>query len=407
MIRRNRNAPKPGLIRLDTLPDDVLILLISQCHIDELFCLLLANRKLAAVISSYITVIAPAVARRTFPEADLLTRLPKGTHTFQWLKGLIPNQLAAILVDRHRFAHGWANSRYGIPAEDPFGDELRERVANGWRVFKRLSDISQEVYRITLTRLMLAKKELSLALFNRARLKFLVLEYRENIILERRLDFIKSIPDKDAKDYKLMFLLLSSVFRVSLTTNYGEEYQPWIFDWGRGIDGQRLVRKGESWMTWYILHEGPSLFWQQWWVKSPTSPDTKNFIRDHSLRSWFGNASRDIGGSVQDFPPYDWADTNDKMHSLQRDFARKIQKALEEKSVTGELGSSNSTSYFNPIPYFIQYSECRRLRQLRRESPPKETMDNVPFHVDFRCPDELNQRFHILRSADPPRTPRA
>jgi len=173
-------------------------------------------------------------------------------------------QLAAILVDRHRFAHGWANNRYGIPAEDPFRDELRERVANGWRVFKRLSDISQEVYRITPARLVLSKKELSLALFNRARLKLLVLEYQENIILERRLDFIKSIPDKDAKDYQLMFLLLSSVFRVSLTTNYGEKYQPWIFDWGHGIDDQRLVRKGESWMTWYILHEGPSLFWQQW-----------------------------------------------------------------------------------------------------------------------------------------------
>ncbi|OCL14830.1 hypothetical protein AOQ84DRAFT_358565 [Glonium stellatum] len=406
MLHRNRNALKPTLIRLDTLPDDVLILAISQCCIDELFCLRLTSYRLAAIISSYITVIAPAVARRTFPEADLLTRLPKGTHTFRWLKGLIPKQLAAILVDRHRFAHTWANSRYGIPAEDPFGDELRGRVANGWCVFKKISNISQGVYEIAPTRLVLSKKELSLALFNRSRLKFLILECRENIILERRLDYIKSLPEKDAKDYKLMFLLLSSVFRVSLTTNYGEEYKPWIFDWGHGIDSQRLVRKGESWMTWYILHEGPSLFWQQWWVKSPRSPDTKNFIRDHSLRSWFSNSSKGIRASVPGFAPDDWIDTNDKAHSLQRDFAHKIQKALEEKSVTGELGSSNAISYFNPIPYFIKYSYCRRLRQHRREDPPKETMDHVPFHVDFRCPEELKQRLRILRGFEPPRTPR-
>jgi hypothetical protein len=172
------------------------------------------------------------VARQTFPNAvRLLERPLEGNYTFSWLKGLIPKQLAAVLVDRHRFAHDWGDNRYGIPAEDPFGDDLRARVANGWHVLQKLSAISQDVYKIKPGNLGLSTKELGFALFSPTRFRFSVVEARERLAMERRQKYIESSSESSAKDYKLMFLLLSSVFRMSLVTNYIEEYIPWIFDW--------------------------------------------------------------------------------------------------------------------------------------------------------------------------------
>jgi hypothetical protein len=136
---RQRTGP---LNLLTDLPDDILILISSQCRIDELLTLRLACAKLRNIIDEYITTIGPSVARSTFSHCEHLL----GTHanatspfTFRSLKNLIPEQLASILVDRHRIADEWMQSRYGIPAEDAFGDELRDRVASGWRVLNDLS----------------------------------------------------------------------------------------------------------------------------------------------------------------------------------------------------------------------------------------------------------------------------
>ncbi|OCK76996.1 hypothetical protein K432DRAFT_359401 [Lepidopterella palustris CBS 459.81] len=225
-----------------------------------------------------------------------------------------------------------------------------------------------------IAQLAFSKKELSLAVFNPPRFKLLVEEHRENMILERRLTYIASLPDKLAMDYKLMFLLLSSVFRMSLESTLDNDYKPWIFDLGFGIDGPGLLRKGNSWMTWYILHEGPSMFWEQWWLQPRDDPGTQSWVCDRSIAAWL----RDTTSS----------------HSLQRKVAHKIQETIEARA--GTFSESDS----NPIPYFTRYAEHRRSRIANGEPDPDETMDQVPFHVDFRCPEKPKGRFCFSKQRD-------
>jgi hypothetical protein len=396
-LSRRRSSPSRDAGRrwIDELPEDVLILILCQCRIDELFTLRLTNVKLRDLTSAYIPSIAPSVARSTFPLSDVLLAPPvdPSLYTLEWLKGLIPQQLASILVDRHRFAHEWSPfARYGIPAEDPYGDELRARVANGWCVLQRLSRISREVYGMHAKNVLKSTTDLAWKVVHPSRFKFEVFRQREDLILRRRLEYIKSLPNDLAKDYKLMFMLLSSAFRTSIS-NYGDDYKPWIFDWGCGIDGQRLLRRGNSWLTWFVLHEGPDLFWQQWWVLPPELSQTKNYIRDRSIEAWFGKTKITPEDFIRQFLPKEWEDVNEKWHDIQRDYAFKIQKALEEKAAA----ASNGFASVNPILYFTQYAECRQLREEAGIGPVDETLSHVPFHVDFRCPEELFQKFCMLR----------
>lgn len=255
MLRRKPSPTRATPRRwFDELPDDVLILIFSQCRIDELLALRLTCSKSRSIIHDYFTTIAPSVARSSFPLSDLLLAPPNhpSLYTLNWLKGLVPQQLASILVDRHRFSHEWSQQRYGIPAEDPYGNVLRTRVANGWCALRRLSNISDEVYSLHAKSVLKSTTDLAWRVVHPSRFKFEVFRQREDMILKRRLEYIKSMPDDLAKDYKLMFMLLSSAFRTSIS-NYGNDYKPWIFDWGCGIDGQRLLRRGNSWLTWLVL----------------------------------------------------------------------------------------------------------------------------------------------------------
>ncbi|KAF2800299.1 hypothetical protein K505DRAFT_320598 [Melanomma pulvis-pyrius CBS 109.77] len=395
-LTRRRPSPSRQVERrwFDELPEDVLILIFSQCCIDELLSLRLTSTKTRNLIAEYLATIAPSVARSTFPLNDhLLTPRDDPTlYTIAWLKGLIPQQLAAILVDRHRFSYEWTGQRYGIPAEDPYGDVLRARVANGWCVLRRLSNISEDVYSLHAKQVLKSTTDLAWKVVHPSRFKFEVFRQREDLILKRRLEYIKGIPDDLAKDYKLMFMLLSSTFRTSVS-NYGDDYKPWIFDWGCGIDGQRLLRRGNSWLTWFVLHEGPDLFWNQWWTLCPEQPQTKNYIRDRSIEAWFGKAKITPEDFIRQFLPREWNDVNEKWHGIQRDYAFKVQKALEERASSG----FTDFAAVNPILYFTQYAECRQLREEEGMGPVTETLSRVPFHVDFRCPEELFQKFCALR----------
>jgi hypothetical protein len=392
---------------IEALPEDIMILIFSQCRIDDLLTLRLTNRKIKDIIAEYIVTIAPSVARQTFPASNLLLQpLSKPTdYSLGWLKFLIPQQLAAILVDRHRFSLDWTQQRYGIPAEDSYGDELRARVANGWCVLRKLSNISKEVYAMS-PRNVLKSTDMALSVVRPSKYKFELFRQREELILKRRLQFIKEISDDMTKDYKLMFVLLSSAFRTSLS-NYGDDFTPWIFDWGCGIDGQRLLRRGNSWLTWFVLEAGPELFWQQWWALPPDTPATKNYIRDKSLAAWFGDCKTNPEDFVRQFLPREWNDVNEKWHSVQRDNAYEVQKAIEEKVAASVSGDFSSV---NPLQYFVQYAEVREQREQLTIPPVVESMSHVPFHVDFRCPEELFQKFCTLReeragaAASPPRS---
>jgi hypothetical protein len=351
------------------LPDDILIIVLSHSSIDDLRTLRQIDRRARSLIFEYINTIAPSVARTTFPQThNLLVSRPL-RYTIQWLEDLIPRQLAAILVDRHRIARDSTQQRYGIPAEDAYGDELRARIANGWRVLRRLADISKTVYKPR-TKDGHKSHDDFIVRFRCPSRKLEQDQQKEDTILERRLAYIDSMPPQDAKDYKLMFMLLSSSFRTSIS-NIGEDHKPWVFDWGSGIDGQRLFRKGSSWLAWFVLSGGPDLFWKQWWTLPRDTPGARNYIRDRAV---------DI-----------WALTPQKLADHQREHARKVQEAINNKADV-------STDFIsvNPIPYFTQYAECRLLRWKCGILPAKETMNHVPFHIEFRCPEELLQQHKLF-----------
>lgn len=367
-LGRRKPPPRPsgGFNSLTDLPDDILIVTSSQCRIDELFVLRLTCKKLRNLIDEYITTIAPSVARSTFPLCNhLLTRGANAASplVFQLLKALIPEQLASILVDRHRVADEWLQSRYGVPAEDAFGDALRSRVASGWQILRHLSNISRQGYGKHARGSRNSPAELANKVFRPKHFNLEALKHVEDTILEIRLEYISQLQPKQAQDYKLMFTLLSSAFSTSIS-NIGEEHAPWPFDFGGGIDGQRELRKGKTWLSWYVLAEGPDLFWQQWWSLPHSDTSTKNYIRDRAIK----------GFNI----------TPQKLSDHQRTLAHTFQEAVNKRAL---LESEFDQS--NPIRYFVKYAEYRLRRRQAGFPPAKEILEHVPFLVAFRCPEEV------------------
>ncbi|KAF1978990.1 hypothetical protein BU23DRAFT_549676 [Bimuria novae-zelandiae CBS 107.79] len=368
-LRRNGTFTRRK--RLDELPEDVLISILSYCRIDDIFALRLTCSSLRDVFSNYQAHIVPSVARCTFPKSSLLLKLPTGTvgHTFTWLKELIPRHLAAILVDRYKLVFDLQpfGYRHGIPAEEPYGDALRSEVASGWKVLRRLSNISKEVYSMEVKQVFkLSGKSANWTRVNRDA----VAQMREELVMKRRLSYINTLSSEEAGHYVVMFTLLSAVFRARTYDETGPKDGPiWLFDSGYGIDASRFVRKGESWMTWFILHQGPQLFRDQWWSFSAEAPGTKNYVRDRALEAFFAPLR-----------PKDYAvhtrkkfiDPQQRVHDMQQNFARQVQSELSTKS-------ANNSSHMHMI-YFHAY----RLEELTGGRPAvEETMTAVPFTVDF------------------------
>ncbi|KAF2822449.1 hypothetical protein CC86DRAFT_301045 [Ophiobolus disseminans] len=220
--------------------------------------------------------------------------------------------------------------------------------------------------------------------FRSAHFKMEALKQKEDSILHTRLEYIGQLSRREAQNYKLMHSLLSSAFSTSFS-NIGDEYKPWPFDFGDGIDGQRELRKGKSWLAWYILAEGPDLFWQQWWMLPHDNPHTKNHIRDRAIEAF--------------------QETPGKLADHQRILARTLQKAVNEQaSIESEWEESN------PVRYFATYAKERLRRKDAGIPPTREILGHVPFRVNFRCPEEIVKRHEALfaerntiRVAQPPR----
>ncbi|KAK7632102.1 hypothetical protein BKA81DRAFT_18263 [Phyllosticta paracitricarpa] len=133
------------------LPDEILVLIFESCDIDSLLAVRLTCRAFRTLITTYESTIVQAVARSTFPGCKLILRPAqdqdpqKPLYDLKWLTGLIPQFLAAIIVDRHRYCGAPLPMLDGIPAEDEIGDEIRQHVAHGFRILEALSLIAQYV----------------------------------------------------------------------------------------------------------------------------------------------------------------------------------------------------------------------------------------------------------------------
>ena len=362
-----------ALNSLTDLPDDILILVAAQCRIDELFNLRLTCARTRDLIDEYITTIAPSVAQCTFPFSRLL--LSRYVHagtpfTFRSLKALIPDYLASVLVDRHRLAGKEFHSRYGIPAEDAFGDELRTRVANGWRILGDMSNISRQEYGTLGKGTRMSPGDFATKMFRPAHFKLEALKHVEDTVLQRRLEYFSRREHKHAQDYKLMFTLLSSAFSTSIS-NAGEEHLPWLFESSNGFNGQRDLRKGKTWLSWYILAEGPDLFWRQWYSLPHDVLATRNYIRDSAIEAF--------------------KNTPQKLSDHERILASTLQEAVDERAL---LKSEFEKS--DPIRYFAKYAEQRLARADAVLPPAREILHHVPFFINFRCPEEVVQRHEAL-----------
>lgn len=379
----------------DRLPAELILPIIQRCTIFDLHSLRLTNRALCELIATHIAVIAPAVAQGTFPRARRLLRCPPPAddgrqYTLKWLNSLIPLQMAAITVDRHRFSHLSYHqlAEYGIPAEEETGDELRLRAANGWRILKRLSDISKEVYSLPEEHLpvllppppcvgggvaevkKMLKRLLPLAASPNGRqtarteVSELVVR-RERLVLERRKDFTRTRTLLDGSDLQLMLKLLYAVFRADkypprFMSGFGPRPPrsgPNLFDWA-GQDEMRLFQK-KSWVHWFILHEGPLLFLAQW-TMSEGEGRSRPIIRDRLLEAWADRKNQD------------------QRVSLETDSA---WEALNAWKTMPEAVSGIEILCDDPFPYLEQYMAVRakRLNNLELE----ETTDDVLYFVDL------------------------
>ncbi|KAL1596533.1 hypothetical protein SLS60_009180 [Paraconiothyrium brasiliense] len=363
-------------LRLDDLPDDILILVLAQCQIDDIFALRLTCSVFRDVFSTYSAHIVPSVARCSFPRSGLLLhpRTAPAGYTFTWLKDRIPVQLAAILVDRYRFIHEeeLVGYRMGIPAEDALGSEFRIRVATGWRILRRLSNIAKEVYRLDAKEVLsISQKKASWIMAQTSRYEAEIVRLREELILRRRLKYARSISVRDTQDYIIMFTLLSGMWRVRKPDDPSTNHDPtWPFDFGHGIDAARTIRKGESWVTWFILYVGPQLFWQQWWLLPAEAPRTMNHVRECAIETFFAPCgSKDNAPNRGD----EFVDPHEDLHNIQRQCAEKVQRVFDEKS-------GRRAQYLHMI-YFRKYVQQRGPPD--RASPIEETLDSVPCFIDF------------------------
>lgn len=351
------------------LPDELLLAIFRQLPVPDVFQLALTNRRLADIAQRYGKSIAPCAVRNSFPDASLLIRADVATQDFEWLKSLVPRYLATVLIDRFRLrSPHMFHDDYGIPAEDEDGEKLRGAVAQGLCILSRLSVISKEGYK-------LPENDVPRQPFRERARRFLkyreprdsrsraldLLHRRENMIRARRLQYLETLDNQSVQNYRLMFAFLIQPF----LTNYDpptaflvtcfrsgarEPHGPDSFDWD-GDDGKRLYR-ADSWVNWYIFHEGPLLFWKQWYYCND-----KTLIRDRALDAWNTRTSEqisieresiaDMGPIIKPSVPYrDIADLH-LVPALQ-DYRRKKTELLR-------VNQYKPKEILNDVPYWIGF----------------------------------------------------
>jgi hypothetical protein len=350
------------------LPDDLLILICQYVEMQDIFHLRQTTPRLATFVLSNIVYISPSIARNTFPTADLLLRVPEGgIPNFLWLKSLVPKFLAAVLIDKYRLVSPHIHvEEFGIPAETEWGDVPRARIETGWRVLKQLSDISREVYRLPESHIPKRpskekiKRTIRLQTLSASRNAIDLVEQREGLILRRRLAYLNDLDGQAIVDYSLMFELLCGAFKTNhdspsarfAHTDISKYNGADVFDWV-GATGKRLW-KADSWVNWYLLNQGPILFWHQW-----RSRTEEHGLEEVMLSAWKERSSRQV--------------------EIERNAASRIGENLSSLSKDEHGNGPDVLELFRS--YFV-YKFAHL--QAGDFSPPKEILEDLPFFVDFR-----------------------
>ncbi|KAH7138524.1 hypothetical protein B0J11DRAFT_514642 [Dendryphion nanum] len=363
-------------MRLHDLPDDILIPILSSCDIDSFFAARLVSRSLRAVTDSYVRVIAPGVARSTFPNATSLPQRPENGYSLRWLRDLIPAHLASIILDKDKLRrHCYSNAGfpYGIPCEyeGPEAVHWRRRVANGWSMLRSFYLISRDVYSKTLEELEREEgagtpkylRKMSGGVRSSRMWQAVSCPYqgctehgvkrifgqekrkrresgpelpckdahegdyveaarrRESLVLKRRLQLLGRMKDDEVMDYVYLWRLLLWLFRPyrkpdTSDVDATEDDVPQV-NWKAEISG---ILHGCSWLNWFVLHVGTTPFWQQWWAEPTANEGTHNLtIKENLVRNMV------------------WTTWNQRSHhqiELEREFISKFEFALRKRCLS-------------------------------------------------------------------------
>jgi hypothetical protein len=355
--------------RMHDLPDDVLIPIFSSCDIETLLSLRLTCTSLCAVIQTYIKTIAPAAARVTFPNCGLLLTPPEIGYSIRWLRDLIPAQLASIILDKDKLRrHPYVNSGflYGIPSESDCAEAIhwRQRLTNGWRVLRSFYLISARAYASCNDKRKRpnAFRKVSGGVRTSQIWQAVSCQYagctehgmkhvfgsksrrdshdshhevckepqqpisevrrKEAQILKSRVAHMRALSDQDLLDYVYLWRLLLHVFRP-----YSKPDVPTLDslrhcpldssiptpNWPTIISD---IAQGCSWLNWFILHAGSSLFSAQWTLSSQSDPTSSYHIRDTIWRAWSARTTHQI--------------------EIEREYISKFEFALRKRCLSSE-----------------------------------------------------------------------
>lgn len=411
--------------RILDLPDDILISIFSRCNVETILTLRLTCPSFDAVIRTYIRTIAPASARVSFPDCNLLLATPKNGHSFRWLRDLIPAQLASIILDKDKLRrHPYVNSGflYGVPSESACAEAVywRQRLANGWRVLRSFHLISASVYSscdddskrpnafrkvsggVRTSRIWQAvscqyagcTEHGVKHVFGRknrresddsqgpeqqdSRDPITEVRRKETQVLRKRLAFMKTISDQHLLDYIYLWRILLHVFRpyrkpgitvYDFTQSWHSHSSIPRPSWPTMISD---IAQGCSWLNWFILHVGTDPFLTQWTL-SPTSPtcDTSNHVRNTIWQAWNARSTHQI--------------------EIEREYVSKFEFALRRRCLSSERlkrleaeisrGRTINTISLDCIPWV--YDQHHRIPRPPADFPWYET--GRPVWFDAEC----------------------
>lgn len=384
-------------LQLARLPEEILLLIVERCDIDALLQLRLVCRAFRSLIATYESTVVQAVARTTFPGCKLILRPPedhdllKSPYTLDWLTGLIPKHLAAIVVDRHRYCGTPLPALDGIPAEDEIGDEIRDHIAHGFRILETLSLIAQDVedtpdskiesklppelvsreapaptwhkfkpsrvYRRTRSALWSWRRPQESA----EKKKWAILQRRQDLTTALQVNFIyKRMTPEEAADFDAMWNILRMAFQHHRYFNLGIP----LFDWGK--PDSRDIFQSNSWVNWFVLRAGASFWWRNYWLKSirvvATGPrDIGDFTKPGKKKS-----SSRPKTSRKDSRPSGWAEVNHAWHARSREQIEIERAGAEEVFATIKHRMRGVDAI--RLPTFDEYRAM--VRSLRGEGAP-------------------------------------
>ncbi|KAJ4358756.1 uncharacterized protein N0V89_003340 [Didymosphaeria variabile] len=358
--------------------------MLDHVTLVDLFSLRLVSRQISEVIASHTNAIAPAVASNVFPQAKRMLQVaPEQPLDFTWLKSLVPKYLAAVMLDRYILSSHYTGRTRCIPAESDIGDVLREGLVRGIRVWRNLSNISKDIYALPdeiVFRKTSGKNILEFLTSPVTTMAKNVTEHRENLIAERRIEYLQQKTPADLAYFAIAIFLVHSAFRTkhdkvtsciyaSKESMYHgpDDFDWFVKDWQPNPEN-RILEEGNSWANWAILHEGPWLFYQQWSPENSTSP---HLARDKMLSMWREQRPEDAK------------------------IRRNAVISLRDEFFKDGFHRPSDHKFDEPLERYAKVDAGELSRCRGKEPLPHIWMDDVPYFINFQDDTQPRRRQHV------------